>query len=207
MLNNDKLLNNLIGESRLVDNALQWNFLKRDNIINQYGLKIPIDGYKHIFIVLTKRVLNSKGDLNFYMEVFMTEYGKTKFPIGDYVPDNDSYHYRHIKSIYMYQYPNLITLYSIIKFYNILNFQIGKKEYVKNLYKWTEDGLLTWYKDEFDNYICYDLQFNKVKSFITVLQSDNIFFELVNDQTNVFINFIDNDDVKIYSLIDKKFGS
>jgi len=181
---------------------IEWEFNKKDSSIVVYDSIIPITNEKHIFLAFTKRKL-SNNKLNFYLEIYITsKTGDNHY--SEFIPENKSYYYTRIASLYVTRFEKLIELYSFIKFNNFLNLKVGKEEYALNLYKWTEDNKLIWYKKD-DNYICFDTNISDIKLYIMVLKNNNIFIELIyNDNIKKFINFIDNRNINLYKLIDEK---
>jgi len=190
-MNSFTKIDNIIEDSIIKrgKSKLKWVLGSSNRNIQQYQSRLNIDGTKDrfLFFLLTKRKIRT--GINIYLEIYVST--KLKRPDHYYFNDEllkklSKYKMTNIGTYYLTRYVRLLKLYGIIKYQNYLFYKNGVRGFVNDLKKWTEDGLLVWFRDN-NGYTCYDVRHNK----------DEIFLNL---KKRTFINKTKKEDRYVYNL-------
>jgi len=204
-------INKLITRSYIKDENIQndkniiWKFKYKTNIDTVYYCEIPISNKKYLYLLLTKKKLYG-DNFNIYMETFITTKAKVMYQNINEKPHglSSDYNYKPLNTIYLTQYPELVKLYSIIKYNNIINKTIGKQEFINDLIKWTKDDLITWYKyvgHTHNQYKCYDIKSKDINLYFLLKQNMLIIYYSNRKIEGFLVNKINLDNDILYNTV------
>lgn len=205
----EKQLNKIISDSISYYNKppkIKWDIYNIDSGLYQYYAFVKVlNTNKFIFLLLTKRKTIG-NNVNIYLEVYFTteKDGRDYFyNVKVLKPLTDKYKMKEVRSFYITRYLDLVKLYGIVKYQNILN-NMGKDRFVNDLYLWTKNNMLVWYKNKSGGFVCYDMKYQSNEIFIKV-NKYNLFIYLLGK--NYFwyeINNIRTSDGKLFNLLKNK---
>jgi hypothetical protein len=196
-------LQNIIKYSQ--SNKLIWKYKNINNSRNyQYETKYKITGKKFVYLILTKHQYD--GTINIDMKIYLTTNLKHK---SSYLSEikilSDNYYMTHIKTYFLINKIQLLKLYGIIKYSNYLK-QIGKIKFMNDLINMTKNDELKWFKNNFNNFICYDTIYQQEKIFLQV-NKYNLYIYLNGEKFkwNQLNNIKSNKNIILYDLIKNKY--